>query len=270
MKIQLCPICHSKVEYSSRYPNYLCADCSTRVTAKNGKPLSFFNIDMSGGFIAEYKENRESYREEDGHICFVDGIKCWAEEAYMGGIVIESYFPLICSGFSAIESNLRRIKTKLEASREKLLSLINKDAFDIFYSIKFEKIGLDPLGSGFKSENLIEQINQTFTSIVTFLGIRYLMNIYGEQIYFLNVQTSGGFDMHNKDRTIIAEVFASVSSKNNKKLKTEIAKLLNEDSPAKYIFYYTHENMQRSETVKNNVRLINFSKKELEDALANL
>lgn len=43
---------------------------------------------MSGGFIAGYADNGEEHGQ---HICYIDGIKCWADEARFGGIVIQIY-----------------------------------------------------------------------------------------------------------------------------------------------------------------------------------
>lgn len=38
------------------------------------------------GFVAEYADTGEEYQ---GHDCFIDGVKCHADEARFGGIVIE-------------------------------------------------------------------------------------------------------------------------------------------------------------------------------------
>ena len=41
---------------------------------------------MSGGFKAVVDETQE---EGEDHICYIEGVKCWADEARFGGIVIE-------------------------------------------------------------------------------------------------------------------------------------------------------------------------------------
>ena len=82
---QTCPICSAVVEPSPRYPSYICADCCRKAVDENGRPLGFGNVSFSGGFAAWYKDIEE---ERDSHICYIDGIKCWADEAHMGGIVI--------------------------------------------------------------------------------------------------------------------------------------------------------------------------------------
>ena len=55
-------------------------------TDEHGRRLSFFNVDMTGGFRAVYVDSGE---EREGHVCYVRGVRCWADEARFGGIVIE-------------------------------------------------------------------------------------------------------------------------------------------------------------------------------------
>ena len=81
-----CPICNVELTPYSRYPNYVCGLCKSKATNKDGKPLSFSNIDLSGGFRARYRDNGEIY---DSHICYITGIMCYADEARFGGIVVE-------------------------------------------------------------------------------------------------------------------------------------------------------------------------------------
>jgi hypothetical protein len=86
MVMARCPICSAKIEKSLRYPNYVCFDCCKRACDENGRPLKFHNIDLSGGFLAFYVDTNEKY---ESHICYIDGVKCYADEAHFGGIVIE-------------------------------------------------------------------------------------------------------------------------------------------------------------------------------------
>ena len=83
---QRCPICLTPVPASERYPRYVCDKCYKRAADEDGRPLTFTNVALSGGFAALYRDTRE---ERDSHICFIDGIICWADEAHMGGIVIQ-------------------------------------------------------------------------------------------------------------------------------------------------------------------------------------
>lgn len=82
---QFCPLCRAPVEGSLRYPAYLCGDCSRQAADENGRLLKFHNESFSGGFVAKYADTGEA---RDSHICFIRGVRCWADEAHMGGIVI--------------------------------------------------------------------------------------------------------------------------------------------------------------------------------------
>jgi hypothetical protein len=85
---QRCPICSVDVTPSERYPNYVCETCYARAADEDDRPLTFSNVALSGGFAALYRDTRE---ERSSHICFINGVKCWAEEARLGGIVIQPY-----------------------------------------------------------------------------------------------------------------------------------------------------------------------------------
>jgi hypothetical protein len=80
-----CPICASPRPRSERYPRALCADCVDRAQDETGRRLRFFNTSLSGGFGAEYADDGSP---RESHLCFVDGVRCQADEARFGGIVI--------------------------------------------------------------------------------------------------------------------------------------------------------------------------------------
>ena len=85
---QMCPICSAAVPVSERYPRYVCHACFLRAVDEDGRSLSFSNVSFSGGFKAVYANTRE---ERDSHECYIDDVLCWADEAHMGGIVIQPY-----------------------------------------------------------------------------------------------------------------------------------------------------------------------------------
>lgn len=88
MNEQICPICSAKVEPNVRYTDYICFDCCATAVDETGRKLGFGNESFSGGFVAWYADTSES---RDSHICYINGVKCWADEAHMGGIVIRIY-----------------------------------------------------------------------------------------------------------------------------------------------------------------------------------
>jgi len=83
---QTCPICLAEVPSNPRYPNYVCKYCAGKAVSADGRILKFYNQSLSGGFIAYYADTKEVY---DSHDCYIDGVKCRADEARFGGIVIE-------------------------------------------------------------------------------------------------------------------------------------------------------------------------------------
>lgn len=83
---QVCPTCDHPVFPSTRYPHALCGLCLHEATDEHGRRLDFFNVDMSGGFRARYVDTGEA---RTSHVCYVRGVRCWADEARFGGIVIE-------------------------------------------------------------------------------------------------------------------------------------------------------------------------------------
>lgn len=82
---QACPICSAGQPMSSRYPTYVCGACAASAVDERGQKLAFSNVDGSGGFIAAYADKSE---KRESHICFISAVKCWADEARFGGIVI--------------------------------------------------------------------------------------------------------------------------------------------------------------------------------------
>jgi len=86
MSAQTCPICGASVQPSQRYPRHVCRDCFAEATDRAGRRLEFSNVGMSGGYAAHYPDTGEPY---DSHDCWIRGIRCRADEARFGGIVIE-------------------------------------------------------------------------------------------------------------------------------------------------------------------------------------
>lgn len=81
-----CPICGTPLNPNPRYPRYVCRACSAKAVAPNGQRLLFSNVDMSGGYTAKYADTGFDY---PSHECLIDGVRCHADEARFGGIVIE-------------------------------------------------------------------------------------------------------------------------------------------------------------------------------------
>jgi hypothetical protein len=87
MATQQCPICSVEVRPNPRYPRYVCPTCAGKAASADGRLLQFGNVDLSGGFVARYADTGVEY---SSHACFIGGVKCHADEARFGGIVIEA------------------------------------------------------------------------------------------------------------------------------------------------------------------------------------
>lgn len=87
--------------------------------------------------------------------------------------------------------------------------------------------------------NLVEQVNQTFTYLVTFRGVRKLYELHPDvQTYRLNLGTKEGSDIEDESRQVVAaEVFAAVDPGNNQKLKKDILKVTKTAARHKYVFF---------------------------------
>ena len=81
-----CPLCGRRVDADVRHPRRVCETCVGRARDEEGRPLRFFNTGFSGGFVARLADGG---MERESHECVIDGVRCWADEAYLGGIVVE-------------------------------------------------------------------------------------------------------------------------------------------------------------------------------------
>lgn len=96
MNEQTCPICGKVLPSSPRYPRYVCADCVSRACNAQGLAVSYRNATVHGtGVIEEVNRDGEGIiaRETSGYgpfDCWIDGIRCEAAEAYLGGVVIQT------------------------------------------------------------------------------------------------------------------------------------------------------------------------------------
>jgi hypothetical protein len=124
--------------------------------------------------------------------------------------------------------------------------------------IKFETVGHHP-GNPATPLNVIEQVNQTFTYLVSFKAVEYLLrhkrHLAGG--YRLRLGTTRGLDIESVRRNIVAaEVFATVDPKNNRKLAKDIAKVARTNARFKYVFYYCPSKIDPPRNENKKVRVI--------------
>jgi hypothetical protein len=82
-----CPTCGQARPEFARYPLAVCSACAAETTSMDGRPLRFGNLAMSGGLAGNYADTGEPYLLTG---CLVRGVRCRAEEAHMGGVVIQT------------------------------------------------------------------------------------------------------------------------------------------------------------------------------------
>ncbi|OIN88204.1 MAG: hypothetical protein COS37_04195 [Anaerolineae bacterium CG03_land_8_20_14_0_80_58_20] len=83
---QTCSICNKTIQAFQRYPRRVCQECAARAKSKDNRPLAFYNESLSGGYLAQYADDGTKY---NSHECYIDGIRCRADEAHLGGVVVQ-------------------------------------------------------------------------------------------------------------------------------------------------------------------------------------
>ena len=114
-----------------------------------------------------------------------------------------------------------------------------EDSLQVLRMMKFSEIGHHPLDD--RPLNLIEQVNQTFTYLVTFEAARWLLVQHpGLEGLRINLGTSAGYDLEScPPGTVAAEAFAATRPGSNDKLRKEIARRASKagDVAHRYVFF---------------------------------
>lgn len=104
-------------------------------------------------------------------------------------------------------------------------------------ALRFETVGHDPLTG--EPLNVVEQLNQTFTILVTLRAIERLIELHPEAGGFrLALGTSSGRDIESVvPDCVAAEVFSATRPTSNQKLKKDIARLSSDPAQNRYVFF---------------------------------
>ena len=88
-----CPICKNIMNIQmERYPKMICCDCNnTDIKDSEGNNVTFENESMYGGFVSLHIIDNNVVEKKE-HVCYVKGIKCFADEARLGGIIIQTSY----------------------------------------------------------------------------------------------------------------------------------------------------------------------------------
>ena len=134
-----------------------------------------------------------------------------------------------------IDSYEERLTKLADLSVERLMTRQER-GLELLRLLRFSKSGRHPLED--RDLNFIEQVNQTFTYLVSLRAVRLLLEQYpGIDGFLLNLGTQAGSDIESFDRTVAAEVFAAVTPSNARKFVKDIQKVLKSPAKHKYVFF---------------------------------
>ncbi len=111
------------------------------------------------------------------------------------------------------------------------------DPMALLKSLRFELVGHDPLTG--EPLNVVEQLNQTFTILVTLRAVERLIELHPDAGGFrLALGTSSGRDIESVAPDLVAaEVFSATRPTSNQKLKKDIARLSSDPAQHRYVFF---------------------------------
>jgi len=142
------------------------------------------------------------------------------------------------------KKEIDEIRGKILCSAERTVGEIRRmvDAdptpIEVLRQIKFAPdFGFHPVRD--QRLNLIEQVNQTFTCLVSLAAASEIMRRHPDCLpLHLNMGTSAGSDIQSDDKTVAAEVFTAVRRTNNSKLAKDTAKVAGTKAIHKYVFFF--------------------------------
>jgi hypothetical protein len=123
------------------------------------------------------------------------------------------------------------------ANTAKWLVAQTTDPMSLLRAMRFDTVGHDPLTG--EPLNIVEQLNQTFTILVTLRAIERLFELHPDAGgYRLALGTSSGRDIESvKEGLVAAEVFSATSPASNQKLKKDQMRLATDPAQHRYVFF---------------------------------
>jgi hypothetical protein len=123
------------------------------------------------------------------------------------------------------------------AATAKFLREFSGEPMALLKALRFELVGHDPLTG--EPLNVVEQLNQTFTILVTLRAIERLIELHPDAGGFkLALGTSSGRDIESVVPDFVAaEVFSATKPTSNRKLKKDIARLSTDPARYRYVFF---------------------------------
>jgi hypothetical protein len=165
--------------------------------------------------------------------------------------------PTTIRTIAEIEPLIRRVQAAADRTNQAIKRLLEDEpnGIEVLRRMKFTEMAWHPVDD--RQLNLIEQLNQTWTYLVTLRALPFLFARHPDAGGFsLNLGTAAGTDIKSvAANEVAAEVFAAVHPSNNKKLAKDLQKLVR-DCPAaaaRYVFFgapgFRQERQHKLETV---------------------
>jgi len=174
---------------------------------------------------------------------------------------------MLITSILELDQAVQSVRSAAERTVRALRDLLanESDSLQVLRLMKFTELGHHP-GED-RSLNLIEQVNQTFTYLVSLEAARWVLVQHPQllpQGLNINLGTQAGFDLESVQVGLLAaEVFAATHPRSNDKLRKDVARL-QEKAPEvthRYVFFscpgYAHGRHTKLETVPG-IELWNF------------
>jgi hypothetical protein len=165
--------------------------------------------------------------------------------------------PIIVHTVADIDPLLKTVRAAAQRTAKALACLTSDepDGLEVLRRLKFTKMAWHPIDD--RSLNLVEQINQTWTYLVTLKALPFLFERHVEAGGFrLNLGTDAGTDIVSLVPNVVAaETFSAVHPLNNGKLIKDVQKLMREcpEAQARYVFFgapgFRHERQDKLESL---------------------
>jgi hypothetical protein len=166
---------------------------------------------------------------------------------------------IIIRHLDEIEPLRREISAAAERTAKALTELLSAalNGIEILRRMKFIEMAWDPIAPE-RRLNIVEQINQTWTILVTLKALPFLFDQHHDAGGFrLNLGTAAGTDIESLEPNLVAaETFAAVRPSSNRKLTKDMEKLVRTCPMAKsrYVFFgapgFKHERQVKLETTE--------------------
>ena len=116
---------------------------------------------------------------------------------------------------------------------------------ELLTALRFQTVGHDPLSGGALNV-VVEQLNQTFTILVSLRAVEGLTEMHPEANGFrFALATSSGRDIESMVPDLVAgEVFSATHPDSNQKLKKDIARLASDPARYRYAFFAAPNTVQ--------------------------